>query len=195
MKKLFIIFFLLLPVVLYSQAEFVPAVHPVYEFLERMDALHFIKEYDSFQKPKTRKAIAGYLRQVEENKNKLDLIDKNIFIDLRSEFSLELYETTYTYQSIIDGDKYDPFSQKERFFYFHSEKDKGNLFINLTAEGDFISNKNNSATKNAELLNAGGIIRGTLYNTFGFYIQGSNGFSIGNKEAALQKKELQYNFK
>ncbi|MCK9210081.1 MAG: hypothetical protein M0P61_04510 [Ignavibacteriaceae bacterium] len=194
MKKTLTIIFLLLPIFLYSQAEFVPASHPVYGFLERMDALHLIKEYDSFQKPKTRKAIAEYLHQVEANKNQLDLIDKNIFNDLRSEFNLELNGTTSTYQSIIDGDKYDLFTQKERFLYFNSSK-KGNLFINLTADADFISYKNNSAIHSAGLLNVGGIIRGTLMNTFGFYIQGSNGFASGMKEAALQKKELQYNFK
>lgn len=195
LKKIFIILFFTLPIAVFSQAEYVPVANPVYSFLERMDALHFIKDYDSFQKPKTRKAIAEYLKQVELKKTELDLTDKNILLDLRSEFSFEMFETTYTYQSLLDGEKYDPFSQKEKFFYFNSGK-KGNLFINLTADGDFIYN-NQAYLSNltGKLLNAGGIIRGTLMNTFGFYIQGSNGFSMGSKTAALQKKELEYNYK
>jgi len=195
LKKSLIIFFLFLPIVLYSQAEFVPVGHPVYSFLERMDALQFIKEYDSFQKPKTRKAIAGYLKQVEKNKIELNTIDRNIQLDLRSEFSLEMFETTYGYQSLIAGEKYDPFTEKEKYFYFNSGK-KGNLFINLTVDADYIYHSQYYYINNdAKLVNAGGIIRGTLMNTFGFYIQGSNGFSSGSKEAALQKKELQYNYK
>lgn len=195
LNKTLTFLFLLLPIFLYSQAEYVPAAHPVYGFLERMDALHFIKEYDSFQKPKTRKAIAKYLHETISNEVFLNQIDKNILNDLKSEFNLELFGSTENYQSLIGGNAYEPLSQKEKFFYFHSGKDKGNLFINLTADGDFISNNIKSASNSAELLNAGGIIRGTLYNTFGFYIQGSNGFSAGSKEAALQKKELQYNYK
>jgi len=194
LKKAVLILFVLLQVQLYSQVEFVPGSNPVYGFLERMDALHLIKKYDSFQKPKTRKAIAAYLLQVNKTERELDLIDNRIFTDLKSEFNIELYETTNTYQSLLAGDKYEPLSQKEKFFYFNSGE-KGNLFINLTADGDFISHQSNSSENNAGLLNAGGIIRGTLMNTFGFYIQGSNGFSSGNKKAALQKKELQYNFK
>ncbi|MFA6979701.1 MAG: hypothetical protein WC209_10290 [Ignavibacteriaceae bacterium] len=195
MKKIFLMLFLSMPVFIFSQAEYVPGANPVYSFLERMDALHFIKDYDSFQKPKTRKKIAEYLKQVEVKKTELDLIDRNSLLDLRSEFSFEMFETTYTYQSLLDGEKYDPFSQKEKFLYFNSGK-KGNLFINLMADGDFIYN-NQAYLSNltGELLSAGGIIRGTLMNTFGFYIQGSNGFSMGSKAAALQKKELQYNYK
>ncbi|MDP3150987.1 MAG: capsule assembly Wzi family protein [Ignavibacteria bacterium] len=195
MRKIFLILFLLMPVFVFSQAEYVPVANPVYSFLERMDALHFIKDYDSFQKPKTRKAIAGFLKQVELVNNELNSVDRNILLDLRSEFSLEMFETTYSYQSLIDGEKYDPLSQKEKFLYFNSGN-KGNIFINVTADGDFIYN-NQAYLSNitGKLLNAGGIIRGTLMNTFGFYIQGSNGFSMGSKWAALQKKELQYNYK
>jgi len=195
LKKNIFIFLFLIPVMLYSQAESVPVSNPVYAFLERMDALQLIKEYDSFQKPKSRKAIAGYLNQIEKIKNELGHIDQNIFNDLRQEFSFEMFGTTYTYQSLIDGEKYEPFSQKEKFFYFNSGK-KGNLFINLTADAEYIFHHHGIIiNSNTTLLNAGGIIRGTLMNTFGFYIQGSNGFSLGAHQAALQKKELQYNFK
>jgi len=195
LKKTLTLLFLLLPALLNAQAEFVPASHPVYGFLERMDALHLIKGYDSFQKPKTRKAIAKYLQEADSNKEAMNQVDKNILSDLNSEFSLEINGSTENYESLINGGVYEPFSQKERFLYFHSDKNKWNLFINLTADGEFISSNINSNKSNAELLNAGGIIRGTLYNTFGFYIQGSNGSSFGNKEAALQKKELKYNYK
>ncbi len=198
-----------MPVFIFSQAEYVPIANPVYSFLERMDALHFIKDYDSFQKPKTRKSLAKYLVEVKKNKAFLNPIDNNILDDLKGEFSLELVEPDVdwvgdlgilresTFQSLVDGDYngYDVFSQHERFFYFDTSKN-GNLFINLTADGDFIYN-NQAYLSNltGKLLSAGGIIRGTLMNTFGFYIQGSNGFSMGSKWAALQKKELQYNFK
>jgi len=206
LRKIIVIMLILLPIAVFPQAEFVPVSNPVYSFLERMDALHFIKDYDSFQKPKTRKALAKYLVEVRRNEAFLNPIDQNILDDFRSEFSLELNEPLISYsgdmmilrestfRSLINGDGYDIYSQNERFFYFDTSK-KGNLFINLTADADFISHKNNLSANSAGLLNAGGIIRGTLYNTFGFYIQGSNGFSMGSKAAVLQKKELQYNYK
>ena len=206
LKKIFVILFLIFPIVVFSQAEYVPIANPVYSFLERMDALHFIFDYDAFQKPKTRKKIAAYLEIAYANWGNLNAVDRNILLDLRSEFRVELGEKQVddggciiiirptSYQSLVGGDFYEPFSQNERFFYFNTNKN-GNLFINLTTDGDFISHRNNSSAYSGGLLNAGGIIRGTLYNTFGFYIQGSNGFSMGSKTAALQKKELQYNYK
>jgi len=195
LKKIILIGFLLFSVITFPQAEFVPAAHSVYEFLERMEAMKFIKEYDSFTKPKTRKSIAAYLKQAIGKKTELNAVDCNILLDLQTEFSLELLDSAENFQSLVGGSKYNPFTQQEKFFYGNSGKE-GNLFINLTADGEYISNnQNHSINSNAELLNAGGIIRGTLMNTFGFYIQGSNGFSVGNKIAALQKKELQYNYK
>lgn len=195
LRKIVVIMLLMLPIAVFPQAEYVPISNPVYSFLERMDALHFIKNYDSFQKPKTRRVIASFLKEVEQKKTELDLVDRNALLDLKSEFSLEMFEITDNYQSLIDGEKYNPLTQKEKFLYFNSGE-KGNLFINLTADGDYIYN-NQAYLSNltGQLLSAGGIIRGTLMNTFGFYIQGSNGFSMGSKAAALQKKELQYNYK
>jgi len=195
MKKYFLFLLFLLPVYLYPQAEFADVSNPVYPFLERMYSLHIINDYDVFQKPKTRRAIGEYLLEVQAAENKLSEIDSGVFHDLMSEFALEMHHTTESFQSPFTGTGYEPFSQKERFLYYNVNE-KGNFFINLTADAEpILHHTKNIGTTKATLLNGGGIIRGTLMDRLGFYIQGSNGFALANKSAALQKKLLQYNFK
>jgi hypothetical protein len=72
-----------------------------------------------------------------------------------------------------------------------------NLFINLLGEGEVIfnndiENKNNLSTS---LGYVGGVIRGTILNKFGFYLKGFNGNVFGNKETAMLRNDLKYNFK
>ena len=43
---------------LFAQAEYVDVANRVYEFLERMNNLQLIENYNSFETPKTRNEIA-----------------------------------------------------------------------------------------------------------------------------------------
>jgi len=91
-KKYFFIVIILIQIPLFSQTEYVRVNNPVYTFLERMETLQLIENYNSFEVPKTRKIIASYLKEVMNNENKLDYTDKNILEDLKTELNLNCME-------------------------------------------------------------------------------------------------------
>ena len=196
MKKLAGIF-LLLSLNIFAQTEYVSISNPVYDFLERMESRQIINNYNSFEFPKTRKEVAGYLKQIIENENKLDNVDKKILNDLEIEFEYDLSGTLHNSQKIIGEGEYDLFSQKEKYLYFYDEPQKFNLFINLLSEGEMIFNNDIKNNKNLStgLGYFGGEIRGTILNKFGFYLKGFQGNVFGNKETSLLRKDLRYNFK
>ncbi len=196
MKKLAVLF-LLLSAAVFAQANYVPVDNYVYSFLERMESQHIISNYNSFELPKTRRDIAGYLKQIMRSPQKLDPVDKGILEDLKIEFEFELYGTLNDAQSLIGKGTYDLFSQKEKYLYFYNNPSKMNLFINLLAQGEGIYQLNTNSKKsiNTPLINAGGEIRGTIIDKIGFSIRGTNGIVFGNREAARLRKDISYNFK
>lgn len=196
MKKIIPIL-ILLSLSIFAQSEYVPSTNPVYDFLERMESQLIIEDYNSFEIPKTRKEVSGYLKLVIQNENKLDKTDNKILKDLEIEFEYELNGTLNNSQSILGKGKYDVFSQKQKYLYYYNEPQKFNLFVNLLGEGEVIfnndiQNKNNLSTS---LGYVGGELRGTILNKFGFYLKGFNGNVFGNRETALLRNDLKYNFK
>ena len=76
--------------VTFAQTEYVPADNQVYEFLQRMETLSIIPDYNSFEIPKTRKEIAEYLKTVIDSESGLDDADQAFLNDLEIEFENEL---------------------------------------------------------------------------------------------------------
>ncbi len=193
----YFIFILVVYSVSYAQTEYVPVDNRVYDFLERMEALQIIPEYNSFEIPKTRKEIAEYLESVITSVSKLDEVDKNILSDLEIEFEYELKGNLVNSVSLLGNDNYNFLSQKQKYLFFYNEPGKLNLFINLTGEGDLLFKNDLQLKSNSSAFLGiiGGEIRGTILDKFGMYIKGSNGNVFGKKDAALVKRELQYNYK
>lgn len=182
---------------LFAQAEYVSVDNRVYDFLDRMNNLQLISDYNSFEVPKTRMEIAEQLRKVLLKTSQLDEVDLALLNDLKSEFEYELLGTLERSKSIIGQNNYDIFAEDEKYLFYFSEKSKMNFFINLNAEGEAILGKLDKGQKfkSAFLFNLGGEIRGTFLDKIGFYLKGTNGIAKGNYEAALLKKELKYNYK
>lgn len=182
---------------IFAQAEYIPYDHPVYDFLNRMDSRHIISNYNSFELPKTRGQIAGYLKEVILSTDLLDNVDRAFLEDFKTEFEFDLFGTVVNSQRLIGSGDYDFFSDNEKYLFFHSEAGKASLFINLIAEGELLSrNQLKPAVNSTSHFGIiGGEIRGTFLNKFGFSIKGTNGNVFGDKKTALLKRELQYNYK
>ena len=195
MKKYLII--LLFSSFLYAQTEYVSVNNNVYTFLERMDALEIITNYNSFELPKTRHEIASYIKEADIQRDMLDAVDQSMLEDFKTEFEYDLYGTLNNSMSFIGKGEYNPFTQKEKYIYTQTDAGIGTLFINVIGEADWIlkSNTITNKTTSAKLGIIGGEIRGTILNNFGFYISGSNGLLLGDKETSYLRKDLQYNFK
>lgn len=191
MKKLFFLLVLVIP--LSAQVEYVQSCHPVYDFLERLSALHIIKNYDSFEKPQTRRVIAEHLTEAIGRKEELDKIDERVLDDYIIEFEFEIFGTLKNAEALLTKG-YSFLSEKEKYLFFFNRKEKASIFINLNASGEYLL-FNQSGSYKSFLGSIGGEIRGTFLNKFGFSLYGANGNASGDKVASLQKRELQYNFK
>ncbi len=194
-KKIFFVF-LLYSVTTFAQNDYVRIDNNVYQFLERMETLHIINDYNSFEIPKPRKEITHYLKEIIQNESKLDKIDQQILEDLKIEFEFDLYGTLKNSQSYIDS-SYNIFSQKAKYFYSYIKPEKFNLFVNLLGEGEIIAQNNFESKNNLSTMLGviGGEIRGSFLDEFGFSIRGTNGDVFGDKEVAKLRPDIQYNFK
>ena len=198
MKKIILIISLVfIPLLSFAQSEYVSADNPVYNFLERMETLKIISNYNSFQIPKTRNEISRFIEEVIDNQNKLDEIDKKILDDFKIEFEFELNGSLLQSQSIIGKGEYNPISQKQKYLFSYTDPEKMNLFINLLGEGQLLSlnDRENKLNQSAALGIIGGKVRGTVLDKIGFEIYGTNGILKGNKNAALIRNDLKYNYK
>ena len=177
--------------VTFAQTEYVPADNQVYEFLQRMETLSIIPDYNSFEIPKTRKEIAEYLKTVIDSESGLDDADQAFLNDLEIEFENELSGTLDNSVRLIDNDNYNFLSQKQKYLYFFNDPDRFNLFINLTGEGDFLLRNNLELNdQNSAFLGIiGGEIRGTVLNKFGFYLKGTNGNVFGLPVPTIARTE------
>ena len=76
--------------------------HPVYGYLDRMDALNLIENYNSFELPKTRNEVSTYLTILSKKMDKLDYADKELLYEFLREFEYNIERTTTHYSSLID---------------------------------------------------------------------------------------------
>ena len=194
MLKKILLLFTITPSILLAQAEYVSSENPVYNFLNRMETLQIIQNYNPFEQPKTRREIGDYLKDVIAHEQQLDMVDQKILGDLKIEFEYEIYATLKSSESLIGDDSYYPFNQNERYLYFYDEPQKANLFINLISDGELIF-RNNSGNSSTSLGFLGGEIRGTFLQKFGFFMRGYQGQVFGNRQTARLKKEVLNNYK
>lgn len=186
-----------LTTIAFPQAEYVPSDNRVYDFLERMETLQIIPDYNSFEIPKTRGEIAGYIKKVMASESMLDQSDREFLNDLKIEFEYELYGKLDESERLIDSEGYDFLSQKQKYLYFYSNPKNINLFINLTGEGNLLLKNDirNNYRPSAFLGIIGGEIRGTILDKFGLFIKGTDGNVFGDRDAAYLKSDLRYNYK
>ena len=105
--NLIIVLLIIYSAVAFSQAEYVPSDNRVYGFLERMETLRIIPDYNSFEIPKTRSEVAEYLKRVMLSESILDQADKEFLDDLKIEFEYELFGTLDESEGLIGGENYD----------------------------------------------------------------------------------------
>ncbi len=74
----------------YSQVELVSPSHSVYNYLQRMQSLKITPDYNPGNIPISRESVAGFLRLIESNIDKITSIDKKLLIDYKVEFEYEL---------------------------------------------------------------------------------------------------------
>ncbi|MBW7887938.1 MAG: hypothetical protein H3C35_06210 [Bacteroidetes bacterium] len=97
MKKFFAVtfsFFIITQFVI-SQSVYLNADHPIYKFLDKMEAKHFIIDYRDEVKPITRENIAKFIMQIDSSFNKLTSVERDELVYYKEEFFQELKHLNY----------------------------------------------------------------------------------------------------
>ncbi len=179
---------------LYSQIENIPASHPVYLFLKKMQVQGIINDYNDVVIPLSRKKIIALLSEVENNKSKLSEVDY--------EFLQRMKEKIYTSDKLKNSsvDLFDKFPldflhnltvDKQKHLYSFNDS-LISFSIEPSVEYKYIYSsgfKNNSS-----LFDFGGIAKGSYDNWFGFYVKATNGIQIGNRSTARLDQRVEQSF-
>lgn len=181
----------------FAQSEYVNVGNKVYTFLERLETLHIINGYNGYSLPKRRKEIAYYIGKAYDNKEKLNKTDRELLNEFLIEFEFDINRATNNQVCFFSSEKYNPFSEKEKYVYFYADTSGSSLFINLNSLVKSYYAKNNieNSTYNLNSGNIGGEIRGTIINKFGFSVKASNGKANGDRFLTDQIPELASNYK
>jgi len=194
-KYYFTIFFLL-PILIYSQIGYVPVEDEIYTFLNRMDALGIIENYNSFEIPKTRKEISALILKISKKRNQLDKIDERKLNDFLNEYEFEISSTLINSETLIPNWDFNYLlSSKEKYLYKYQDSTNASLFVNFVGKLDFLNQRTDNKSRTSFLYRFGGEIRGSLFNTIGFFVNTTNGSFTGNKELAQNFSSLKYNYK
>lgn len=176
----------------FAQSEYSETTNGVYQFIERMHVLGYVNNYNSFTIPLPRKVLAEKLYTINLNKSKLSVTDQQLLQRYLREFLFDFSENTSSISGLFNEENYSPVTDSSfNFLYFKSVEKKGSLFISGHLTYDRYTNANGSLNT----VNFGGIVRGTLYQHFGYYLYGSNGFLSGNKQQSQYDGVLRSSFK
>ncbi len=200
MKRLISIIFILsfLQNQVYSQVGYVPVEDEIYQFLDRVNTLGIISDYNAFELPKTRKSIKKYLIDIITNIDDLDRVDQNKLSDFLIEFEIDLVSTLTKSESLIPKFDFEYLiKEREKYLYSNYDTEGNSVFVNFIGKLDYLNQSNfiTELNSNSLLYRFGGEVRATLFNKVGFSINTTNGSFNGNKSLARSYSSLKYNYK
>lgn len=102
-----------------AQSVYLPASHPIYNFLDKMAAKQFITDYRDAVKPLSREAIAKFLITLDSSETKMTSIERDELQFYRKEFFEELKNL-----------KYDKLPE-ERWHLYHYQSEPSNFVVDL----------------------------------------------------------------
>jgi hypothetical protein len=176
MKKSLLLFFTILTVnTAFSQVELVSPDNPVYGYLQRMQTLDIISDYNPGNIPLSREVIAAYLKTINENQKKITSTDKSILNDFNTEFQYELTGNLKNSASLFKEIKNIFSDKKQKYLYAYADSNASLFLDGLGSLSQRGSDGDSIGTNSILLGELGFRVRGTLYNSVGFYLRASNG--------------------
>ena len=177
------------PPVLLAQAENVPATHPVYGFLKRMEVRGMLDRYDDAILPLSRKEIGEFLSAVDRNREKLTHPEGEWLRRYIDEFRYEMRGSTEGFNSLIGTSAEGMTSGSGRFFaetekFMYAYRDTSlTFFVNglLSFDARRISGDALGST-HAEFIQGGLRARGSMYGRLGYSLQAINAQFWGSRE-------------
>lgn len=201
-RSIVIIFFLIIgaSLLVFPQTENVPANHPIYQFLKRMELKKIISQYHDAVLPLSRKEIVQFIIQIEDSKDKLTETEKDILADYKVEFEYELYKSSENSFSlfsrgddVVSGMVRGTFQDKEKHIYTYADT-VFTVFVDGLMNIDFRRSTGNGLHANASFVEIGPRVRGTIYDKLGYYFQLTNAQFWGSREVLQRDKRISQSF-
>jgi hypothetical protein len=173
---------------LIAQAEDVPAYHPVYTFLKRMEVKGIIERYRDAVLPLSRRQVGEFLQTVSTHSEKLTAAECGWLHDFLAEFKFDIGRSTEGFHSLIGSEQStfaralgEELTDREKFFYVYTDS-AISLFFNGLLDFDLHSVSGTAlGNTNSEYVQFGGRFRGTLFNRLGYSLQGTNAQFWGSR--------------
>jgi Capsule assembly protein Wzi len=185
---------LLIPVLstqLLGQAETVPVGHPVYRFLKRMEVRSLIQRYHDAVLPLSRQQVATFLTTLRDSSS-LSSTEQEVLSDFLHEFGYDIHQTLEGYASLLSSaapDRYTP-GRAERFLYVEADSNVsvfGNALLAVDARG---IGGDALGSQNAEYVQFGFAVRGTILKHIGFAGRATNAQAWGSHDLLLRDPAL-----
>jgi hypothetical protein len=181
-----------------AQVDNVPANNPVYAFLKQMQVQGILQNYSDIILPLSRKKVLEALEQIDAEKNKISETDREYLERLKEKLNYyeEKQASLIKSDSSISSSIFDNFpsdfsnnlfADSEKHLFSYNDKDIS-FYINPITEYKYIYSS--FYKNNASLLNIGGVFRGSYNGWLGFYLLGSNGTVLGNRDVAEIDQEV-----
>jgi len=159
----------------YAQVELVPPSHPVYNYLQRMQTMKITPDYNPGNIPISRESVVGFLRLIEANSNRITSVDKKFLNDYKVEFEYEFDGTIKKSTSLFKEIKNIFSDDRQKYLYAYTDSN-ATLFLDALGNISQRGSDGDSIGKHSILLDEAGFrVRGTLYNSVGYYLRASNG--------------------
>lgn len=181
-----------------AQAENVPADHPVYDFLQRMEVQRHLPRYHGTVLPLSRRKVAGYIAELYGRRDELSRTDGDLAALYYLEFSYDRTGETDRLYSILGKDPAARttdalFSHYPKYLYAWHDTSGNSLFVNgiLSYEHRSRSITNGGGSRPfLNLVDFGGRVRGTLYGRLGYSLEGANMMVKGDRAFALEDNRI-----
>ncbi len=174
---------------LFGQSEDVPANHPVYLFLKRMEVKGIIVRYHDAILPLSRREVASFLDSVDARRKELSAAERGWLGDYLSEFQYDRTGSTQGFAYLFGrsdsteaGGISGEFTNREKFLYAYTDSSVA-LFTNGLLDVDVRAiNGDTMGSAGSQYLQFGGRARGSIWGKLGYFIQWTNAQFWGSRE-------------
>lgn len=178
MRKLFTVIIIFLFSFLnksYSQVELVPPDNHVYNYLQRMLVMNVITDYNPANIPVSRETVSGYLKIIESKQDRISSTDRKLLNDFSTEFEYDLKGSVKKSASLFKEVKNIFSDDRQKNLYSYNDSN-ATLFLDALGSVSQRGSDGDSIGKNSILLGELGFrVRGTLFNSVGYYLRATNG--------------------
>ncbi|MBK7157720.1 MAG: hypothetical protein IPH77_03985 [Ignavibacteria bacterium] len=178
MRKLFTVIIIFLFSFLnksYSQVELVPPDNHVYNYLQRMLVMNVITDYNPANIPVSRETVSAYLKIIESKQDRISSTDRKLLNDFSTEFEYDLKGSVKKSASLFKEVKNIFSDDRQKNLYSYNDSN-ATLFLDALGSVSQRGSDGDSIGKNSILLGELGFrVRGTLFNSVGYYLRATNG--------------------